>query len=156
MEIVNLYYSPDYIKKELAIDEEKIVEVGKKVFSKISYRESPDGFLAVAKIKKLSLAGIKLKANPLLIVLEGVEKPGNLGAILRTADAAGADAVIINDPKTDIYNPNVIRASQGTVFTIPTVLGSIEETIKFCKTNKIKILATTPEAKVEYARVNYK
>lgn len=156
VEIENLIYCSDYIKRELAIDEEKIIEVSKKVFNKISFRENPDGFLAVAKIKEQNLENIKLSANSLLVVLEAVEKPGNLGAILRTADAAGADAVIINDPKTDIYNPNVIRASQGTVFTVATVFSSVGETIKFCEKNKIKILAATPEAKKEYAEVDYK
>ena len=124
------------LSKIQTIKEEKIIEVSKKVFSKISYREKPDGFLAVAKIKDKKLADLKLSANPLLVVLEAVEKPGNLGAILRTADAAGADAVIINDAKTDIYSPNVIRASQGTVFTIAAILSSAAETIEFCKNNK--------------------
>lgn len=156
VEIENLIYCADYIKRELAIDEEKIIEVTKKVFNKISYRENPDGFLAIAKIKKQNLENIKLSANPLIVILEAVEKPGNLGAILRTADAAGVDAVIINDPKTDIYNPNVIRASQGTVFTVATVLSSVGETIKFCEKNKINILAATPEAKKEYTEVDYK
>ena len=155
VEIVNLYYSPEYIKKELAIDEEKIIEVGKKVFEKISFRENPDGFLATAKIKKLNLADLKLKANPLLIVLEGVEKPGNLGAILRTADAAGADAVIINDSKTDIYNPNVIRASQGTAFTVPVVTSSVKETIEFLGKHKIKTLAAAPLGAKEYTEADY-
>lgn len=153
--IENLIYCPDYIKRELAIDEEKIIEVSKKVFDKISYRENPDGFLAVAKIREQRLKNLKLSRAPLMIVLEAVEKPGNLGAILRTADAAGADAVIINDAKIDIYNPNVIRASQGTVFTVPAILASAEETIKFFQKNKIKILASTPEAKKDYTGVDY-
>lgn len=156
VEIASLIYSPEYIKQELAIDEEKIIEVSKKVFAKISYRENPDGFLAIAKSQEQKLAEIKLSANPLLVVLEAVEKPGNLGAILRTADAAGLDAVIINDLKTDLYNPNVIRASQGTVFTVKVVLSSIEETIEFCKDKGIKILATAPEAVKEYTGVDYK
>ncbi|MFH1583087.1 MAG: RNA methyltransferase [Candidatus Falkowbacteria bacterium] len=156
VEIESLYYSPDYIKQELAFNQEKIIEVSKKVFDKISYRENPDGFLAVAKAKQKKLENIKLSPKPLIIVLEAVEKPGNLGAILRTADAIGADAVIINDIKTDIYNPNVIRASQGTVFTVPTVLSLIEETVKFFKNNKIKILATTPEAEKQYTEADYK
>jgi RNA methyltransferase, TrmH family len=155
IEIENLFYSPDYIKKELALEEEKIIEVSKKVFDKISYRENPDGFLAVAKSQEVKLENLKLGSAPLMIVLEAVEKPGNLGAILRTADAAGVDAVIINDPKTDIYNPNVIRASQGAVFSVPAILCSIEETVKFCKSNKIKILATTPVAKKIYTDVDY-
>jgi TrmH family RNA methyltransferase len=156
VEIENLIYCPDYIRQELAIDEEKIIEVSKKVFDKISYRENPDGFLAIAKNKEQTLADIKLSKKALIVILEAVEKPGNLGAILRTADAAGVDAVIINDPKTDIYNPNVIRASQGTVFTVATVISSISETIKFCQKNKIKILATTPDADKEYAEADYR
>lgn len=155
VEIENLFYCQDYIKRELAVDEEKLIEVDKKVFQKISGRENPDGFLATAKIKEKKLSNIKLSAKPLLIILEAVEKPGNLGAILRTADAAGADAVIINDPKVDIYNSNSIRASQGTVFTVPAAVSSVEETIEFLRKNKIKIFATTPAAKKEYTKVDF-
>jgi len=155
VEIENLIYSPEYIKRELAIDKEKIIKVSKKVFDKISYRENPDGYLAVAKIEELKLEDIKLSVKPLIIILEAVEKPGNLGAILRTADAVGADAVIINDSKTDLCNPNVIRASQGTFFTVPVAVASVEETVKYCKTNKIKTFATAPSAKVEYAEADF-
>ncbi|MDP2737060.1 MAG: RNA methyltransferase substrate-binding domain-containing protein, partial [bacterium] len=84
-EIASLYYCQDYIKQELAFDEEKLIEVSKKVFDKIAYRENPDGFLAVAKIKELKLKNIRLGPEPLIIVVEAIEKPGNLGAILRTA-----------------------------------------------------------------------
>ena len=156
VEIENLIYSPGYIKRELAVDEEKIIEVSKKVFDKISYRENPDGFLAVARSREQKLTDLKLSANPLLVVLEAVEKPGNLGAILRTADAAGLDAVIINDLKTDLYNPNVIRASQGTVFTVAVVLSSIDETVEFCKEKGIKTLATALSATKKYTDVDYK
>lgn len=155
VEIEAMYYCPEYIKQELTIDEAKLIEVSKKVFDKISYRENPDGYLAAAKLNQYKLADIKLSLKPLIVVLETIEKPGNLGAILRTADAAGAEAVIINDAKTDIYNPNVIRASQGTVFTVPTVISSIKETVSFCKNNKIKILAATPAAKTEYIKADY-
>jgi len=154
-EIINIFYCQDYIKHELEFDEEKLIKVSKKVFAKISYRENPDGFLAVAKAGQKKLENINLSSSPLLIILESVEKPGNLGAILRTADAVGADAVIINDAKTDIYNPNVIRASQGAVFSVPAVLTSIKETIEYCKNNKIKIFATTPAAGKEYAEIDY-
>jgi TrmH family RNA methyltransferase len=156
VEIENMFYCQDYIKQESGIDEEKIIEVSKKVFAKISYRENPDGFLAIAKIKKQSLEDVKLSPNPLVIILEAVEKPGNLGAILRTADAAQIDAIIINNSQTDIYNPNVIRASQGTVFTVPTVLSSLEETMEFCKKNKIKIFATAPIAEKEYFKADFR
>ncbi len=157
VELESLIYCPEYIKREMTIDidEEKIFEVTEKVFNKISYRENPDGLLAVAKIRKFELEDIELSADPLIIVLEAVEKPGNLGAILRTADAAAVDMVIINDSKTDIYNPNVIRASQGAVFTINVVLSTFEETLDFCKKNKLRIFASTPEAKINYTEADY-
>lgn len=138
------------------LKEENIFYTSKEVFKKISYREHPDGLLALAKPEYKKLESLKLPANPLLIILEAVEKPGNLGAILRTADAAGADAVIINDLKTDIYNPNVIRASQGTVFTSKVVISKTEETIKWLKKNKIKSLATAPDAEKNYSEEDYK
>lgn len=155
VEIKNIFYSQDYIKQELKIDAEKAIEVSKKVFTKISYRENPDGFLAVAELREKKFSDIKLSARPLVIILEAVEKPGNLGAILRTAEAAGAEAVIINDAKTDIYNPNVIRASQGAVFMVPTILSSAGQTIKFCESNKIKMFAASPAAKKQYTEINY-
>lgn len=155
IEIKTIFYCPDYSRQRLEVGQEKIIEVAKKVFAKISYRENPDGFLAVAKFRQIKLADIKLSAKPLIIILEAVEKPGNLGAILRTADAAAVNAIIINDGKTDIYNPNVIRASQGAIFTVPTILSSISETANFCKNNKIKILAATPAAKKSHTETNY-
>lgn len=150
-----LFYCPNYDNQGLEIGREKIIIVSKKIFAKISYRENPDGFLAVAKFRQTKLTAIELSHKPLIIILEAIEKPGNLGAILRTADATGADAVIINDVKTDIYNPNVIRAGQGAIFTIPTIVNSIKETIQFCKNNKIKIFAASPTAEKSYLKVNY-
>lgn len=126
----------------------------KEIFQKISIRENPDGFLCIAKPKQLELQNIELGENPYIVVLEGVEKPGNLGAILRTADAAGVDAVIISDPKTDIYNPNTIRASLGTVFTNKIARASNEDTVKWLKHNKINILATTPSANKNYTETD--
>ena len=116
-------------------------EVNPKVFAKMAYRENSDGMLAVIKTHNLLPEEIKLSANPLLIVLESVEKPGNLGAILRTADAANADAVIVCDPLTDIYNPNVIRSSLGCVFTKQVVACSSEEALKWLCNNKIRPVA---------------
>lgn len=155
VEIGSLFYCPDYVKRKAEAPAEKNIEVAKKVFAKISLRENPDGLLAVAKMRELKLENIKLSARPLLIILEAVEKPGNLGAILRTADAAGADAVIINDPQTDIYNPNVIRASQGTVFTVPVVISAAAAAAEFCRKNKIKIFAAAPGAELEYTEADY-
>lgn len=155
IEIENIFYCCDYAKGKNEIGAEKKIEVSKNVFDKISCRENPDGFLAVAEFWTRKLENVKLSDKPLIIILETVEKPGNLGAILRTADAAGVDAVIVNDLKTDIYNPNVIRASQGAVFTAPIVLSSVDETAAFCKNNKIKIFAAAPAAKKQYIKMNY-
>ena len=112
----------------------------KELYAKVAYREGTEGIIAEVKAKYLGLEDLKLKANPLVMVLEGVEKPGNLGAVLRSADAAGADAVIICDPLTDLYNPNLIRASIGAVFTVPVVCCSSEEAIAFLKARGIRIL----------------
>ena len=158
LEIVELFYCQDFAnsKKIAGLPEEKLAPVVPAVFQKISYRENPDGFLALAKPKYLELSKIKLNKNPLVIILESLEKPGNLGAILRSADATGADAVIVANPKTDIYNPNVIRASLGTVFTNQVAAASTEEARNWLAKNKIKSLAATPEAKKIYTEADYK
>ena len=106
----------------------------------MAYREGTEGIIAEVEAKHLSLNDLNLPENPLIVVLEAVEKPGNLGAVLRSADAAGASAVIVCDPLTDLYNPNLIRASIGAVFTVPVVAASSEETIKFLKEHGIQIL----------------
>ena len=104
------------------------------------YRESTEGIIAEVEYKSLKLEDLQLPENPLIMVLESVEKPGNLGAVLRSADAAGVDAVIFCDPLTDLYNPNLIRASIGAIFTVPTLAASSEETIAFLKARGIQIL----------------
>jgi TrmH family RNA methyltransferase len=115
-------------------------EVTEQVYEKIAYRGSTEGVIGVMRMKHQSLEGLLLKEHPLLVVLESVEKPGNLGAVLRSADAAGADAVIVCDPLTDLYNPNLIRASIGALFTVPTVAVSSEACIRFLKERGIRIL----------------
>ena len=110
------------------------------VYEKIAYRGSTEGALAVVRSRHLTLDGLKLREHPLVVVLERVEKPGNLGAVLRSADAAQADAVIVCDPLTDLYNPNLIRSSIGAVFTVPCVACSSEECISFLKSRGIRIL----------------
>lgn len=117
-----------------------IYTVSEKVYEKIAYRGTTEGIIAVVKAKHPTLSDLKLQENPLIVVLESVEKPGNLGAILRSADAAGADAVIICDPLTDLYNPNLIRSSIGAIFTVPCVACSSEECIEFLKERGIQIL----------------
>lgn len=115
-------------------------EVSPKVYRRVAYREGTEGVIAQMKVKALRLDDLALPENPLLMVLERVEKPGNLGAVLRSADAAAADAVIVCDPLTDLYNPNLIRSSIGAVFTVPTVACSSEECIDFLKRKGIQIL----------------
>ena len=118
----------------------KVFEVSREVYERIAYRGSTEGIIAEVFTRNLALEDLRLPENPLIAVLESVEKPGNLGAVLRSADAAGADALLVCDPLTDIYNPNVIRASIGAVFTVPTVACTSAEAIKWLKSNGIQIL----------------
>ncbi len=117
------------------------------VFAKISYRDRPDGLLAIAPQVHLSLKDLRLSPAPFLVIAESIEKPGNLGTILRSCDAAHVDAVIVCDPTTDIHNPNVVRSSVGTLFTQPVVEAPLEETLAFLRQHKIHIVAATPHAK---------
>lgn len=117
-----------------------IIHVSRDVYGKIAYREGTEGVVAEVKYKERTLDDIKLGENPLVVVLESVEKPGNLGAVLRSADAAGADAVIICDPLTDLFNPNLIRASIGAVFSRQVAAAGSEETISWLKSKGIRIL----------------
>jgi len=118
----------------------QIIEIPEALYRKVAYRESTEGIIAEVEYKERKLSDLRLPENPLVMVLESVEKPGNLGAVLRSADAAGADAVLICDPLTDLYNPNLIRASIGAVFTVPTVACSSEEAIAFLQDRGIQIL----------------
>lgn len=129
----------------------KVNTVTPQVYEKIAYRGSTEGILAVVKTKQHTLAGLKLPDTPLVIVLEGVEKPGNLGAILRTADAAGVDAVLVCDPLTDLYNPNLIRSAIGAIFTVPVATCTSEECISYLKDKGIKILT----AQLQDSRLYY-
>lgn len=133
-----------------------LVKVSKEVFEKIAYRENSDGLLALVKPRHLRLQDLKLSASPLLVVLESVEKPGNLGAILRTVDGAGADAVIVCDPKTDIYNPNVIRSSIGCVFSRQVVAAGFDEVVAFLETHKIRSYSAALTAKKLHTQTDLK
>jgi len=119
----------------------QIFEVGKAAFARIAYREGSDGLVALAVPRNIKLNELNLSKNPLILILESVEKPGNLGAIMRTADAAGIDAVIVCDPLTDIYNPNAIRSAVGCIFTRQVATCTSKEAINWLKKNKIKIYA---------------
>ena len=118
----------------------KVFEVSKEVYAKIAMREGTEGVIAEVRAKERTLEDLELPEHPLIVVLERVEKPGNLGAVLRSADAAGADAVLICDPLTDLWNPNLIRASIGAIFTVPCVACSSAEAIAFLKARGIRIL----------------
>lgn len=139
-EVVELYLCPELLISDFQYSAFNTQIVTPAVYERIAYRGTTEGLMAIVKARHLMLTDLKLSSNPLIVVLESVEKPGNLGAILRSADAAGADAVIVCDPLTDLYNPNLIRASIGAIFTIPTVTCSSAECIKFLQEHNIQIL----------------
>lgn len=145
--VETLFYCPDFIADN--VEAEDIVnkipvsrrfQVTPEVYGKMAYRGGTEGLMAAVRPRGLSLKDLTLCDCPLVVVLESVEKPGNLGAVLRSADAAHADAVIVCDPLTDLYNPNLIRSSLGAVFTVPCVACTSEECIKFLKEKSIRIL----------------
>lgn len=129
----------------------RVFEVSKTVYEKVAYRGSTEGIIAEVRIRQLSLTDLRLPEQPLVVVLERVEKPGNLGAVLRSADAAGVDAVIVCDPLTDLYNPNLIRSSVGAFFSVPCVACTSEACITFLKQRGIQILT----AQLQDSRLYY-
>jgi TrmH family RNA methyltransferase len=133
----------------------QIIEISKEVYQKLAYRDTTEGILAVAKTKSNLLSDLKLPENPLIVVMEGLEKPGNIGAILRTCDAARVDAVIIANPKTDLYNPNMVRSSVGCLFTNQIATASTEETIDFLQKNNINFYSATLQNSTSYHTQNY-
>lgn len=133
------------------------LEVGPEAFAKLAMREGSDGVAVVAKQKLHSLQNLHLGVAPLLLALESVEKPGNLGALLRTADGAGVDAVVVLEPTVDIYNSNVIRASLGTVFKVPVVSSSGREFLEFCKRSRLTVFAAAlTERAVDYTKADFR
>ncbi len=139
----------EFQKKKVAVN-----ECSPYVFEKISYRDRPDGLIAIALQEHRSIQDLEnrleKKKNPFLLVAESIEKPGNLGTILRSADAAGVDGVVVCDACTDIFNPNVVRASVGTLFTQPVFETTTEDLLPFLKRKKISIVAATPNAEKEF------
>ena len=126
----------------------EVIRVSRPVFAKIAYRESPDGWLAVVPAVLAGLSLLDPGPRPLVLVCEGVEKPGNLGAILRTADAAGVAAVIAADPVTDWGNPNVVRASKGTVFSVPVASATSAEVLAWIADRSLALVAAAPDGDV--------
>jgi TrmH family RNA methyltransferase len=132
----------------------ELVELSRSAFEKVAYRQSPDGWLSVVPAVATDLAAVRLGPDPLLLVCEAVEKPGNLGAILRTADAAGVAAVLAADPVTDWGNPNLVRASKGTVFAVPVAGASGPDLLGWLRERRIAVVAATPHTDVAYTDVD--
>jgi RNA methyltransferase, TrmH family len=157
-----LYYSPDWFlgENEPALIENaaaagaQLFELSKEAFAKVAYRERPDGLLAVAPQWKRTLADLTVHPTPFLLVVEAIEKPGNLGTILRSADAAGVDAVIVCDPVTDIFNPNVVRSSTGVLFSVPVVVTESSAVRSWLRETGIRAVATTPSATALYTETD--
>lgn len=158
-ELESVYFCTDFIQKskllKLGLRDAQLIPVGRNVFDKIAYRETTGGVIGIAKQRNHDLNDLNLPANPLILVLEGIEKPGNLGAVLRTADAAGITAVISCDPLTDFYNPNVIRSSVGCLFTNQTALASSDEAIAWLKKKNINIFCTYLGGSIPYTEASY-
>lgn len=132
------------------------LRLSRAAFEKVAYREGPDGFLAVVPGVSRGVADLDLgAADAFVLVAEAVEKPGNLGAMLRTADAAGVDAVVAADPVTDWGNPNVVRASKGTVFAVPVAGATTAGTLDWLRANAVTLVVTTPETDVLHTDVDY-
>lgn len=134
----------------------QLIRLSRPAFEKASYRQGPDGILAVVPALDRELSTLSLPEQPLVVVAQGVEKPGNLGAMLRTADAAGVAAVIAADPVTDWGNPNVVRASKGTVFALPLASASGAQTLEWLTARGLPLVATTPHADLGYDEVDYR
>lgn len=132
-----------------------LIEISKEIFEKLAYRKSTEGVIAVAQSKVLSLSKLELGSAPLILIAESIEKPGNIGALLRTADAANLDAVIIANPKGDLYNPNVVRSSIGCLFTNQIAIAPTSEVISFLRENKIAIYCAALEDAVSYDSQDY-
>ena len=146
------FSSEDFIQK---FSQTTCIEISKAVYEKLAYRESTEGILALVRSKSHAVEDIQFNSKePLILVAEAPEKPGNIGALLRTADAAGLDAVLIANPKSDLYNPNIIRSSVGCVFTTQIGLGSSEEIISFLKAKGIRIHCAALSASKDYLESN--
>jgi TrmH family RNA methyltransferase len=150
----SLYWCPELVGTsarsglvdQVAATGVEVVALGEVAFDKVSYRENPDGIMAVVPDPTRPLGELTLGASPLLLVCESIEKPGNLGAMLRTAEAAGADAVIAASPLTDWGNPNVVRASKGTLFAVPVSSAPADVVLRWLRQQEVRVVVATPEA----------
>lgn len=164
IEIDSLYFSKELFLKN--VNEKSLIFAAKKtgaklfqipahLFTKMSYRDRPDGLLALGKEPHLGLDNLPKKKAPFLLVAESIEKPGNLGTILRTADAVGVDGVIVSDPCTDLYNPNTIRSSVGSLFTQMVIEGTKEEVNSYLEKHQIRKIAASPDAKTLFTEMDF-
>lgn len=153
-----LLSAPELASRQLSGPAAETLTVSRAVFEKMSYRDNPDGWLALFPIRHTTFESLeadrKLSDLPLIIVAESIEKPGNLGAMLRTADAAHVDAILLCDPRVDLWNPNVVRASRGTVFSVPVVECDNVSALEWLKRRKMRVFAATPSADLLYSEVN--
>ncbi len=153
-DLETILFLPDLIDIEqinrITNHQVQLIEINKEVYQKLAYRDTTEGILAVAKTKSMHLVDLKLSDNPLILIAEAPEKPGNIGALLRTADAANLDAVIIANPKSDLYNPNIVRSSVGGLFTNQIATGTTSEIITFLQHNKINFYSATLQNSTSY------
>ena len=160
--IDSIYYSPEILKQDvkeafkLIPSDIEIFELDRKVYEKLAYRVDTEGIIALFKKKKYSLEEIDIGNESLFIILESIEKPGNLGAILRTADAAGVDAVILTETKVDQYHPNVIRSSIGAAFNVPVISSSNNRVAEWLSKNSIEVYSAALPAYVNIYNLNLK
>lgn len=159
--VQSIWFDPDIMALDQLIEftglenSEYYIQITKEVYQKLAYRQTTEGVIAVVQSKSHDLDQLVLGENPLILVAEAPEKPGNIGALLRTADAANLDAVIIANPKTDLYNPNIIRSSVGCLFTNKIATASTEAIIEFLQSKNISIHAAALSASVNYNEVDY-
>lgn len=161
--VTTLFFCRDYINDRdfdqfasHSLSSFELIEVPGEIYNRMAYRKESEGLIALAVPHRTLFHDLKLSRNPLILVMEAVEKPGNLGAILRTADAANLDAVIICDPQTDIFNPNAIRSSIGCIFTVPVITSTTEHTIAWLKSNQVLLFATALTATRYYHEADFR
>ncbi|MCD8402654.1 TrmH family RNA methyltransferase [Tenacibaculum finnmarkense] len=159
-QIDTILFVPDMFSledlKAIRVATASCIEITKEIYQKIAYRDTTEGVIAVVKAKNFSLDTIQFETkNPLILVFESIEKPGNIGAMLRTADAANVDAVFIANPKTDLFNPNIVRSSVGCLFTNQIGVGTSEEIIDFLQEKNINIYSATLQNSNEYHKNDY-
>lgn len=158
-QLITVLFTPEIITfeqvQQLIGSNTDWIEISKEVYQKLAYRDTTEGIIAVAQSKSLQLSDLQLRKNPLILVAEAPEKPGNIGALLRTADAANLDAVIIANPKSDLYNPNIIRSSVGSLFTTQIATGTTTEVIDYLNANHISIYCATLQDSTYYHTEDY-